>query len=165
MMLIENPAHGVAFPAALAAAWLIAGCNIATLAAERIVCRGQQVSDIEIILNDHSAFHRRMDCLSGDFVTDMFPSCFPRGAFALFAPTGDGELVGIANTPRQYEGHIGMIGRIVVDRTRIKASGGSMQINGYREDWAFTLDRLTGHGNLSIRGEPARAYACRATKL
>lgn len=114
--------------------------------------------DVLISLSSESKFGRVLNCISGDFVIDLTP-CAPEGAYGLSAPTGSADLVGVANSWRDYENHIGGVVSSFVSADKIRFTGGFMG-NEYRQEWEFSVSRLTGNGQLKLSAGRTVKYRC-----
>jgi hypothetical protein len=63
---------------------------------EQILCTTSSKPDVAITLRAITKLNRVLDCMSGDFISDLTP-CAPNGAYSLSAPTGAAGLVGIVD--------------------------------------------------------------------
>jgi len=128
---------------------LLALTTTPALAKELILCRRAGSPDTVITLQASTQFNRTLDCIAGNFVTDMTP-CAPNGAYGLSAPTGSAELVGTVDRWQDYADHLGGVVSHFVNADTIYFSGGFNSPNngGLTDNWSFTVNRLTGHAEL-----------------
>ncbi len=125
-----------------------------------IICKAiAKESDVIISLSSESKFGRALNCISGDFAVDLTP-CAPSGAYGLSAPTGSADLIRVANGWRDFEDHIGGVVGSFVSADQLSFTGGFAGINGYRQDWEFSVSRLTGNGQLKLGKDRAVKYRC-----
>jgi hypothetical protein len=75
-------------------------------AKELLLCQSQGNADVVISLKDRQAFRHNLDCISGDFISDMTP-CAPEAGFGLSAPTGRASLVAVVDRWQDYIDHLG----------------------------------------------------------
>jgi hypothetical protein len=126
-----------------------------------ILCKappGKQ--DVSISLQERKFRGLTLDCIFGNFIADMTP-CAPPGGFGLSAPTGSVDLVAVVNRWQDYGNHIGGVAGHYITTDKMSFSGGfNSSDSGYKESWAFTVNRLTGAAELTQKGKPSTAYTC-----
>jgi hypothetical protein len=138
----------------------------AALAKTLIICKGPLgAQPVDISIQDRKFLGRTIDCISGDFVSDMTP-CAPPSGFGLSAPTGSADLVELVNRWQDYINHLGGVTGHYITPDKMAFSGGfnSPDSGGYKEDWAFSINRLTGSAELKQDGKPSIAYTCSKAK-
>ena len=130
-------------------------------APEQILCSpDKHGSDVIITLDGLEKFGRSLNCISGSFISDMTP-CAPNGGYGLSAPTGYGALVGVVDRWQDYSTHFGGVTSNFANSNRIYFSGGvTSPYSGYREQWTFSVSRLTGSAELKQQSGISR-YHCR----
>jgi hypothetical protein len=133
----------------------------AALAKTFIICKGPLgAQPVDISIQDSKFLGRTIDCISGNFVSDMTP-CAPPNGFGLSAPTGSADLVELVNRWQDYINHSGGVTGHYVTSDKIYFSGGfNSPDSGYKEDWSFSINRLTGSAELKQDGKPSIAYTC-----
>lgn len=135
--------------------------STASNANPQLVCKTALARD-QIIIYPQSmtAFGYNLNCISGSFISDMTP-CAPPGGFGLSMPTGSAQLSGAGVNPADYEDHMGGLVRHFVSDSNIYFSGGWHSSDGdYTIAWEFSIDRLTGIGELKQEKGPTRKYKC-----
>jgi hypothetical protein len=154
--------HRQVFAGALLAT---AAISASSFADEQILCTHPGRADAVITLQAMSRFNRVLDCISGDFISDLTP-CAPNGAYGLSAPTGGADLVKIVDRWQDYMGFLGGVTSHFITPDKIHFAGGFVGgRNGYYEEhWSFTVSRLTGIGDLKETGKEPISYACRHKK-
>src|SRR6478672_5501744 len=87
--------------------------------------------------------------------------CAPPGGYGLSAPTGGGVLVDLVNRWQDYRNHTGgVVGHyLTADKITFSGSFNSSE-SGYKEEWTFSVNRLTGAAKLEEVGKPSVGYAC-----
>src|ERR1700693_193284 len=91
--------------AALALIAILAPPVTAT-ANEQILCENAGKPNVVITLGAKRQFGRILNCISGDFITDLTP-CAPNQGFGLSAGTGSAALVAVVNRWQDYATHLG----------------------------------------------------------
>ncbi len=125
-----------------------------------IECVKPGAEPIRIILDAKEFEGRKLSCLEGDFIVDMQP-CAPNGGYSLSRPTGSASLYALTDRWQDLGQHTGGTTLFLASDTKIGFDGFFMS-EGKRDDlWTFEVDRISGVGKLSLKGEPAREYACR----
>jgi hypothetical protein len=154
--------QGRLFAVAIGAFLLMPGSSFADT---QILCTHPGLADVVITLNGMQRFGRVLDCISGDFISDMQP-CAPNGAYGLSSPTGGAGLVGIVDRWQDYMNHLGGITGHFMTADKIYFSGGFNGGRGgsYEEKWSFALSRLTGSAELKEADKNPVSYSCRAKK-
>jgi hypothetical protein len=89
----------------------------------QILCTQPGQTDVIITLKGMQRFGRVLDCISGDFISDMQP-CAPDGAYGLSSPTGAAGLVGVVDRWQDYMNHLGGITGHFLTADKIYFSGG-----------------------------------------
>jgi hypothetical protein len=150
------------FAGALVATAAISGSSFAN---EQILCTHRGRADAVITLQAMNRFNRVLDCISGDFCSDLTP-CAPTDAYGLSAPTGAADLVKIVDRWQDYMGFLGGVTSHFITPDKIHFAGGFVGgRNGYYEEhWSFTVSRLTGIAQLKETGKEPTSYACRLKK-
>lgn len=150
------------FAGVLVASIAISGSSLSD---EQILCAHTGRADVVITLQAMSRFNRVLDCISGDFVSDLTP-CAPNGAYALSAPTGAGDLVKIVDRWQDYMDHSGGVTSHFVTPDKIYFAGGFVggRSGYYEEHWSFTTSRLTEKAELKEKSKPPTSYTCRQKK-
>lgn len=163
---------------------------ITTSAKELILCNCPGKPDIIITLGAVKQYGRTLNCISGDFISDLTP-CAPDGAYGLSAGTGSAPLVAIVNRWQDFITHVGGVTSNFVNDHEIYfsacfnfppsdttinqnratvglppiAGGDKIPDNKGCEDlWSFSLSRLTGKAELKQEKKPVIAYSCRKSK-
>lgn len=118
-------------------------------ARQMILCQRAGSPDAVITLDGSTQFNRTLDCIAGDFITDMTP-CAPNGAYGLSAPTGSADLVAVVDRWQDYAGHSGGVVSHFANAETIYFAGGFNwpDHGGLTDNWSFTVNRLTGHAEL-----------------
>jgi hypothetical protein len=116
-------------------------------AQQSILCTAHGKADVVITLQEKKQFGRTLDCISGDFITDLTP-CAPDGAFGLSAPTGAAPMVKIVNRWQDYMSHDGGVTSHFISADKIYFSGGFVFDGEYKDVWTFTLNRFRGTAEL-----------------
>ncbi len=81
-----------------------------------LLCKAPGQRDVTISLQDQQFRDRTLDCIPGDFVSDLTP-CAPPGGYGLLAPTGSAPLGQVVNRWQDYGDHSGgMVGHGSVQR-------------------------------------------------
>ena len=100
-----------------------------------------------------------LNCIDGDFVTDM-AGCSPEGGYGLLSPTGPAEIVQLAFRWQDYAAWVGGIANNYVTATKIRFSGGVSKAEDYTENWHFLVDRPSGNAVLTWREQQTK-YSCK----
>ena len=127
----------------------------------QILCKTAGKSgDVIINLAATYEFKRKLNCISGDFISDMTP-CAPSGGYSLSYPTGAASLLGVVDRWQDYADHMGGITSSSVSDAEINFAGGfNFPSSGYTPDWEFSVSRLTGVGVLKVKKKPPIQYKC-----
>lgn len=142
----------------------LVGVSAGASAKELLLCQSPGKADIVISLKDRQAFRHNLDCISGDFISDMTP-CAPDGGFGLSAPTGSAALVAVVDRWQDYIDHLGAVAGHYIIADKIYFSGGfNGPSNGYVENWTFTASRITGQAELKVKDKPTVVYSCGKSK-
>lgn len=125
-----------------------------------LLCKAPGQHDVTISLQDRQFRGQTLDCISGDFVSDLTP-CAPPGGYGLSAPTGSAPLGQVVNRWQDYGNHSGGVVGHYVTTDKMAFSGGfHFPGSGYKEVWSFTASRLTGAADLVREGKPPVTYMC-----
>ena len=127
----------------------IVGVSTHVYASDIIRCYGRDDEIVTIILNSHTLFNHKLNCIEGNFIEDMTP-CAPNNGYGLSYPTGSVKLSKIVFRWQDYGDHLGGVASSNIDETTIAFSGGFMSPSGYNDLWDFGIDRITGHGKLTL---------------
>lgn len=148
-------------------ALLFAAIPSAAIAGPIIRCENSKAEAVTISLSASKKFGVTLHCIDGDFIADLTP-CAPHGGYGLSAPTGSSGLVGIVWRWQDYGNHLGGIVSANVNRTAIYFDGGFYGGNqSWSNQWNFTVDRLSGKGELNLRAPSGattfvRRYNCKS---
>ena len=98
----------------------------------------------------------------GDFITDMTPCAPSKGGWGFSAPMGTASLVGVSERWQDAVAHFGGVFSYGYDPEKLYFEGGfGSGQNEMPKDWTFTVNRLTGTGELKRAGTTTR-FSCRA---
>jgi hypothetical protein len=116
---------------------------------EQTLCQHPGSPDVVITFGASRQFDRTLDCIAGDFISDMTP-CAPNGGYGLSAPTGSADLIGVVDRWQDYADHSGgVVSHFANAETIYFAGGFNWPDNGGLTDkWSFTVHRLTGKAEL-----------------
>jgi hypothetical protein len=139
-----------------------------TCAKEFIECDAPNIHDAVITIDAKEECGRALNCISGEFVSDLTP-CAPNGGYGISAGTGSAPLVGIVGRWQDLSNHIGGVTESYVDDTRIYFWAGFAP--DLTESWSFTVNRLTGKAQLQwkrdVYDRPINktiTFVCKKTK-
>ena len=135
-------------------------CAVPASAKSLILCKAPGRRDVVMSLQDRQFRGRTLDCISGDFIADLTP-CAPPGGYGLSGPTGSAPLVQVVDRWQDYGDHSGGVVGHYITADKMAFFGGShFQGSGYKEDWSFIANRLTGTADLSEEGKPVVPFTC-----
>ena len=106
---------------------------------------------------------RSLNCIKGQFVSDMTP-CAPSGGFGLSAPTGTAALVKIVDRWQDHVAHDGGVVGATVTPLAISFTGSFIFDTKVDELWSFSVDRISGAGELKESDKAATKYECERVK-
>ena len=129
------------------------------VAADVIVCKSPDYSDVLITINDSKRLGRMVSCIKGDFIADMTP-CAPNGGYGLSYPTGNANLAKIVDRWQDYGGHLGGITGFSINRDAIKFDGGFFSSGNWSDRWRFSVNRLTGEAALQLNDDKELKFTC-----
>jgi hypothetical protein len=133
-------------------------------AQEFILCMNpEKKSEVVVTLSEFKRFGHTFNCVKGEFVVNL-SGCAPNGAFGLHAPTGSASLLAVVGRWQEYSNHLGGITSNYVTPTEVYFSGGfNSPSDGFKEEWSFRINRLTGEGALKSESNTV-TYACESRR-
>ncbi|MGE3245254.1 MAG: hypothetical protein AB7F96_18885 [Beijerinckiaceae bacterium] len=134
-------------------------CATPALAQTVIQCTARTHKPVVIVLEARVFNGVKLHFLQGSFVFDMTP-CAPTDGYGLSAPTGTVGIVAITRRWQEVSDHIGGVTMNWTSPTRI-LFGGTFSKTA---EWRFEVNRLTGTGNLTLRGKKPVSYKCALAK-